>query len=71
MTRGLKHLLYGGRLRDLGIFSLEKRRVQGNLIETFQYLEGAYSKAWERLLIRADSVRMRGNGFKLEEGRFR
>ena len=34
-------------------------------------LKGAYRKAGERLLIRAGSDRTRGNGFKLEEGRFR
>ena len=37
----------------------------------FQYLKGTYRKAGEGLFIRACSDRMRGNGFKLEEGRFR
>ena len=37
----------------------------------FWYLKGAYRKAGEGLFIRACSERMRGNGFKLEEGRFR
>ena len=37
----------------------------------FQYLKGAYRKAGEGLFIRACSNRTRGNGFKLEEGRFR
>jgi len=39
--------------------------------ETFQDLKGAYRKAGERVFIRAGSDRMRGNGFKLEEGRIR
>ena len=37
----------------------------------FQHLKGAYRKAGEGLFIKACSFRMRGNGFKLEEGRFR
>ena len=37
----------------------------------FQYLKEAYRKAGEGLFVRAYSNRMRGNGFELEEGRFR
>ena len=36
----------------------------------FQYPKTVYRKAGERLFIRAGSNRTRGNGFKLEEGRF-
>ena len=69
--RGLEHLPYGDRLRELGLYSLEKRRLQGDhIIAAFQYLKGAYREAGEGLLIRTCSDRMRENGFKLEEGRF-
>ena len=65
MIRGLEHLPYGDKLRKLGLLSLEKRRIQRDLIAAFQYLKGAYRKAGEGLFIRACSNRTRGKGFKL------
>ena len=65
MTRRLKHLLYEDRLRELGLFNLEKRRLWEDLIVAFQCLKWAYRKAGEGLFIRACSDRTRGNGFRL------
>jgi len=66
----MEHLSYEDRLRELGLFSLEKRRLQGDHIAAFQYLKEAYKKAGEGLFTRACRVRTRGNGFKLKESRF-
>ncbi|GAB0207661.1 hypothetical protein GRJ2_003231800 [Grus japonensis] len=68
---GLEHLSYEDRLRELGLFSLEKRRLQGDLIAAFQYLKEAYRKDGEGRFTRALNDRTRGNGFKQKEGRFR
>ena len=69
MLRGLQHLPYKDRLRELGFFSLEKRRLWGDLIAAFQDLKGAYKQERSLLFGRVDNSRIRGNG--LEEGRFR
>ncbi|GAB0210020.1 hypothetical protein GRJ2_003467800 [Grus japonensis] len=71
MIRGVEHLSYEDRLRELGLFSLENRRLWGDLLAVIQYLKEAYKKSGEGLLKRACGDRTRGNGFKLKEGRFR
>jgi len=71
MIRGMEHLSYEKRLRELGLFSLEKRRLELDFIVAFLYLKGAYEKDGDRLFSRACCNRTRSNGFKLNEGRFR
>ena len=46
MIRGLEHLCCEGRLRELGLFNLEKRRVRGDLIAAFLVPEGDLQESW-------------------------
>ena len=58
-------------LRGLRLLTLEKRRLQGDLIATSQYLKGDYKKEEDRIFSRICCDRTRENGFQLKEGRFR
>ena len=53
------------------MFSLEKRRLRGDLIAAFQYTKETYKQEERQFFEWADNSRTRGNGFKLKEGRFR
>ena len=63
MIRRLEHFSYEERLRELSLFSLEKKKLQRDLIVAFQYLKGAYKQEGEGLFMRVDSDRMRGGWF--------
>ncbi|PKU45860.1 hypothetical protein llap_3861 [Limosa lapponica baueri] len=71
MIRWLEQLSYEERLREFGLFILEKRKLLGDFIEAFQYLKESYKKDGNVLSTWESSDRTRGNGFKQEEGRLR
>lgn len=68
-VRGLEYLSNEVRLRELGLFSLGKRRLQEDLILVFRCLRGAYKQKGEWLFRWADNDRTGGDGFRIKEGR--
>jgi len=61
IIQGLEHLSYEDKLKELALFSQEKRRLGEDFIAAFQYLKTAYKHEGNQLFTWANSDRSRGN----------
>ena len=70
MIRGLEHLPHEERLRDLGLSSLEERRLRGDLINVYKYLKCERQRDLANLFSVVCGDRTRGNGHRKECRKF-
>ncbi|CAJ0967591.1 unnamed protein product [Ranitomeya imitator] len=70
LIKGMGELQYPDRLAKLGLFSLEKRRLRGDLITMYKYIRGQYKYLAEDLFIPRKVTGTRGHSLRLEERRF-
>lgn len=70
MIKEPDHLSYKERWRELGLFSLEKRRLRGHLVIIYKDLKRGWNEDRARLFTVVSSDSTRDNGHRLENKRF-
>ena len=71
MVKGMRELPYEERLRRLNIFSLERRRLRGDLILAYNICHGRLDLPHAEFFETPAERDLRGHGFKLRHRRFR
>ncbi|KAG8444342.1 hypothetical protein GDO86_009505 [Hymenochirus boettgeri] len=71
LIRGMEGLEYAERLEKLQLCTLEKRRLRGDMITVYKYINGPYNKLSGALFTNRTCQRTRGHPLRLEEKRFR
>ena len=61
LISGLARLSYEERLKETGLYSLERRRLRGDMMEMFKRMKGKDKISADELFNRVDSDRTRGN----------
>ena len=71
MIRGLETKPCEERLEEIGMFSLEKIRLRGDMTALFKYLKDCHTEEGQDLISIIPECKTHNNGLKLKEARFR
>ena len=61
LIRGMEELSYEERLEELNLFTLEKRRIRGDMINMYKYIRGPYSELGVELFTLRSTLTTRGH----------
>ncbi len=68
LVRGLRHVPHEERLRQLNLFSLERRRLRTDLIQAFKIFKGEVDLNPSEFFLRPPRAGLRGHAYRLLQG---